>query len=505
MKSLISVLVAVLVMGAYCGETGIWHDANGLKWYYSVDADQVTVGINVSGMAAIPKTTVGALEVPSLIAGYPVVKIGTGAFAGCTGLTSVVIPFGVEEIGQSAFSGCEGLTSATIPTSVKYIDGYAFNGCHALSSVVIPSSVLRIGNYAFYECSELCFAQISQGVTTIGACAFYGCSKLIAAVIPSSATVVDSSAFGKCNGLRTVTIPACVTKLSTWFRDSYTSIQNVTIAPGVVNIPASAFSGATGLQVVEIPASVTSIGNSAFSGCSSLMSVVMHGDAPDLGSGVFYGTPKRLVISVPCNSIGWGENLSKELPETWGERAIVHAGENYNWSGGPGSLQTIAMTITNIVVSYVLNSVQPEFAVPTVLNSGFVNVITEIKGGCVAVPAAWTENYPTFSSCYGTDLTKALIKKNGKKDAAGNDMFVWQDYVAGTDPTNPNDRFCATISVVDGKVIVSYSPELDVQRKSLRQYTVWGKSKLTDQEWHVVDDEDIGQFNFFKVTVEMRP
>ena len=94
--------------------------------------------------------------------------------------------------------------------------------------------------------------------------------------------------------------------------------------------------------------------------------------------------------------------------------------------------------------------------------------------------------------------------QTGKKDGAGNPMFVWQDYVAGTDPTDETDVFTASITIVDGKVKVSYSPELDDARKALRKYTTWGKEKLTDKDWSVVGEGEEDNFNFFKVTVEMK-
>ena len=51
---------------------------------------------------------------------------------------------------------------------------------------------------------------------------------------------------------------------------------------------------------------------------------------------------------------------------------------------------------------------------------------------------------------------------------------------------------------------VSCLPELDGARKALRKYTTWGKAKLTDKDWSVVGEGEEGNFNFFKVTVEMR-
>lgn len=162
------------------------------------------------------------------------------------------------------------------------------------------------------------------------------------------------------------------------------------------------------------------------------------------------------------------------------------------------------VTVTNVSVQYVLNSIRPEFAIPVTSDTGFVNVIAEVKGGAVAIPSSWTKNYPTFESKLGSDFTQALSMKTGKKDGAGNDMCVWQDYVAGTDPTKPEDKFTASITVVEGKVTVSYTPELDDDRKALRKYTTWGKKSLFDTDWTKVQEGSESEYNFFKVTVEMR-
>lgn len=162
------------------------------------------------------------------------------------------------------------------------------------------------------------------------------------------------------------------------------------------------------------------------------------------------------------------------------------------------------VTVTNIAVHYVLNSVQPEFAMPPSWDTGFVNVIAEVKGGCIEVPSSWTNNYPAFVSKFGSDFTEALSMKTGKRDGAGNDMLVWQDYVAGTDPTNEKDVFTASITIVGGKVTISYTPELDADRKAMRKYTIWGKKSLLDTVWAEVLAGRESDYNFFKVSVEMK-
>ena len=61
-----------------------------------------------------------------------------------------MIPNGVESIGSCAFWGSLGLTSIIIPDGVTSIGECAFYNCPNLTTVVIPSSVTKIEGGAFY-------------------------------------------------------------------------------------------------------------------------------------------------------------------------------------------------------------------------------------------------------------------------------------------------------------------------------------------------------------------
>ena len=140
-------------------------------------------------------------------------------------------------------------------------------------------------------------------------------------------------------------------------------------------------------------------------------------------------------------------------------------------------------------------------------DTGIVNVIAEVSAGKpVAISSKWAERYPAFVEKFGDDFTAAITKKTGKRDSAGNDMFVWQDFVAGTDPTDENDKFTASITFdADGKPQIAYSPKFENEAEAAkRKYTTYGKARLNDKEWTEVAPGEEDGYNFFKVTVEMR-
>lgn len=109
-----------------------------------------------------------------------------------------------------------------------------------------------------------------------------------------------------------------------------------------------------------------------------------------------------------------------------------------------------------------------------------------------------------FRELFGNDYLAAFSKETGKVAVDGKRLRVWHDYVVGTDPTNPDSQFRATITMGNGTPIVSWMPKLEPEQVAQRKYTVFGKMDIVDTKWIEVPVGLEGNYHFFKVTVEMR-
>ena len=122
----------------------------------------------------VPLNLIGQYNIPN-----SVTSIGSYAFYGCSGLSSVTIPNSITEIREYTFTDCSDLTSVTIPNSVTSIGNNAFSGCSGLTSVAFPNSVTSIGNSAFSGCSGLKeIAFYSNGLLNLGGSAFGDCDNI---------------------------------------------------------------------------------------------------------------------------------------------------------------------------------------------------------------------------------------------------------------------------------------------------------------------------------------
>lgn len=114
----------------------------------------------------------------------------------------------------------------------------------------------------------------------------------------------------------------------------------------------------------------------------------------------------------------------------------------------------------------------------------------------VNVHYGWLAKYGLISH---TSPEAAARAGTGKFNAHGTSQEVWQDYVAGTDPTDKTSQFTALISITNGVPYVSWSPNINTNGV-VRKYTILGKESLSDAiDWAPTNSTH----RFFTVRVEM--
>ncbi len=157
----------------------------------------------------------------------------SGAFYGCTLLTSVTIPSTVKYIYGGAFAGCTSLTEVIFEDNdyYCYVDGAIYTKdmttlvCYidgSRTSFVVPDTVTEIGGFAFVGAPSLTSITIPASVTTIGTGALTGNSLTTVTFEQGSLFVAEDnlifnsdkttvlSYYGSVSG---VTIPTSVTEI----------------------------------------------------------------------------------------------------------------------------------------------------------------------------------------------------------------------------------------------------------------------------------------------------
>ena len=89
---------------------------------------------------------------------YSVTSLGKSCFRDCTGLTSITIPNSVTSLGRGCFYRCSGLTNIKMKSSTPPTTGSgAFSGCSSLTTVYVPEgakSAYNVEPWRNYEIVE---------------------------------------------------------------------------------------------------------------------------------------------------------------------------------------------------------------------------------------------------------------------------------------------------------------------------------------------------------------
>lgn len=283
---------------------------------------------------------------------YDVTAIGSAAFAGNAGLTTVTMQggtpatgsgssstpaaVGLQTIGDRAFYGCPSLTTVTIPATATTIGSQAFSDCPALNALNVTAGNQRyisndgvlyqyvgynsgvVGSYNTYTLMQYPSgktstvfavpASIASRLTAIGQGAFAGAQTLTSVTLPETVESIGAEAFRNCSALTSITIPSKVTNISSYAFSGCSALAAVSIPPTVTSIADGAFQNCYALSAIALPEKLTTISNSTFYGCSKLSEVTIPMGVVNIGATAFAYCTSLVKITIPTSVTAIGAN-----------------------------------------------------------------------------------------------------------------------------------------------------------------------------------------------------
>lgn len=138
------------------------------------------------------------IEIPSLIEGMPVEKVGGACLKENEIVTKIIVSEGIKELSPYAFASCTQLVTLILPSTLITIGECAIRGCESIVALELPSSLKEIGGNAFNMCTNLQELVIPRGVEKIGSYAFSWCTGLVKLYIPNTVVIIEGGACYSC-------------------------------------------------------------------------------------------------------------------------------------------------------------------------------------------------------------------------------------------------------------------------------------------------------------------
>ncbi len=317
---------------------------------YRGTATALTVPQRIEVSAASSGTTGSSSTTAA--ATYDVTAIGSAAFAGNAGITTVTMQggtqasgsgssattaaAGLQTIGDRAFYGCPSLTTVTIPATATSIGSQAFSDCPALNALNVTAGNQRyisndgvlyeyvgyntgaVGNYNTYTLMQYPSGKVSTAftvpasiasrLTAIGQGAFAGAQALASVTLPETVQSIGAEAFRNCSALTSITIPSKVTNIPSYAFSGCSALATVSIPSTVTGISDGAFQNCYALSAIALPEKLTTISNSTFYGCSKLSEVTIPMGVVNIGATAFAYCTSLVKITIPTSVTAIGAN-----------------------------------------------------------------------------------------------------------------------------------------------------------------------------------------------------
>lgn len=278
--------------------------------YYCEITDASTVG--------------GVLHIPTVLEGYDVRNILSGAFDGCTA-KCVMIPVNVKSISAGAFTGCTQLTDVYFMGDRPAMDGAFPTGVnvHRLPETTGWGAETVITT----EVSDgITYAQFPDGWMAIGGTPTDGIITVRSDIGGEKVTSIGPYAFSgtmQPNGeveRRTDIVSVHIESGITDIRERafyYCDIKNIEMTGSVVHIHDEAFRSALKLEDASVSPSAEYIGFECYRDCHTLTSITVPDSVRYLGDGCFYicSSAETLRIgsgvqSIPVRGFGYCTSLT---------------------------------------------------------------------------------------------------------------------------------------------------------------------------------------------------